>query len=125
MNANKISINIHQQQKTTKILSKPKSTSHGGGTRKINGTTSSRRSNLMSPVGVDRKMLSPPQNLTFIIHKDNTGYGMKVCMVFFSIFNLFCSSILFSFGFSFRYIAAMAHIYFFLFFFYSCIYIKH
>lgn len=32
---------------------------------------------LMQQAG-DRKLVSPPQNLTLTIHKDSGGYGMKV-----------------------------------------------
>lgn len=48
--------------------------SHGAS--QTNGAGPRRPQTLMT--SVDRTLISPPQNLTLTIHKDSSGYGMKV-----------------------------------------------
>lgn len=59
--------------------------SHGGS--QVNGSGIRRPTTLMTQN--DRKLVSPPQNLVLTIHKDASGYGMKVgfpWLLFFSLF---------------------------------------
>lgn len=49
------------------------------GASQVNGSGPRRPQTLMTPV--DRKLVSPAQNLTLTIHKDSGGYGMKVSYI--------------------------------------------